>query len=136
MKRREVAVQQKSSLWPGARRLLRNAALIDAGILCLAGLICWAIGWRTWFEYGRAVSMGGALCAVAGALSIVGGVGSGNPDNLYIDSLGYASPEEHTRQIALDTYARFRLAFLFILASPVPIVVGAVITQVAIGSMI
>ncbi len=128
-------MQQRQNLWPVFSRLVRNAALIDIGILGLAGLICWLAGWHTWFEYGRAVSMGGALCAVIGALSIVGGAGAGSPDNLYIDSMGHRSAYEHTKQIALDTYARFRLTFLMVLASPIPIVAGVVITEAAIGSL-
>jgi hypothetical protein len=127
----EVAMQQRPNLWPVFSRLLRYVALIDIGILSLAGLVCWLVGWRTWFQYGRVVSMGGALCAVIGALSIVGGVSSGNPDYLYMDSLGYPSADEHTKQIALDTYARFRLTFLMVLASVVPLLVGALITWLA-----
>jgi hypothetical protein len=121
-------MQKRRALWPVLSRLLRHIAVLDVAILSLAGLICWLVGWRTWFEYGRILIMGGALCAVIGAVTVVGGAGSRTPDYLYIDSMGYASPQEHTKQIALDMYARFRLMFVLFPAGVVMLLAGIVIT--------
>jgi hypothetical protein len=123
-------MQGRRALWPLLTRLLRHIALLDVAILVLAGAICWLAGWRTWFEYGRILIIGGALCAVIGAVTVVGGAGSRTPDYLYIDSMGYASPSEHTRQIVLDTYARFRLMFVLFPAGVIVFLVGIVITWV------
>ena len=123
-------MQQRTTLRPVFLRLARNVALIDVSILVLAGLVCRLAGWHTWFEYGRILIIGGALCAVIGAVTVVGGAGSRTQDYLYLDSMGYASPDEHTRQIVLDTYARFRLMFVLFPAGVILLLVGVVIAQV------
>lgn len=123
-------MQGRRALWPVLARLLRHIALLDVAILGLAGLVCWLLGWRTWFEYGRLLIIGGALCAVVGAVTVVGGAGSQTSDYLYIDSMGYASPDEHTRQIVLDTYARFRLMFVLFPAGVILLLAGILITWV------
>jgi hypothetical protein len=123
-------MRERRALRLALARLLRHIALLDVAILSLAGLVCWLAGWHTWFEYGRILITGGALCAVIGAVTVVGGAGSRTQDYLYLDSMGYASPDEHTRQIVLDTYARFRLMFVLFPAGVILLLVGVVIAQV------
>jgi hypothetical protein len=128
-------MKERTGLWPAFLRLLGGAALIDVGIFGLAGLFCWLIGWRTWFQYGRAVVIGGLLCAGIGAITLRGGLAGRNPDVLYIDSMGQSSPYARTKRLIQDAVASRRFTVLLVLAGLVAAVVGFAIVRAAIRSL-
>jgi hypothetical protein len=128
-------MKQRLGLWPMLLRLFGTAALIDVGTFCLAGLFCWLIGWRTWFQYGRVTMIAGLLCAGIGVLTLAGGSASRSPDTLYLESIGHDSPSGHARRIVQDAYSGYRFTIVMSLAGLIAVVAGRVIMRAALEAL-
>ena len=79
-------------------RYLRNALLIDMGILIVVGAICWFSGWRRPEQFFEGVFIAALLTLIAGGASVLGGSGLlKNPEGLYLENR--ASTVSYDRRI-------------------------------------
>ena len=130
-------MQQRQGLWPVFLRLFRNTLLVDVGIFVIVGLLCWLLGWRTWWHYGRTLVIGGALCTAIGMMSMMGGTrGSADPNMQYLESIGQSSPYETTKLRVLDAYSRFRLTIVTGLAGLIAVLVGTASMRAVLESLV
>ena len=128
-------MKQRLGLGAMLLRLFGTAALVDVGIFCLAGLFCWLIGWRTWFQYGRVSTIAGLLSAVIGVMTLLGGSARRSPDAMYLESMGHDSPSGHARRLVLDAYSGYRFTLVMCLAGMIAVVVGRAIMRAVLQAL-
>ena len=129
-------MQQRQGLWPVFLRLFRNILLVDVGIFVIVGLLCWLLGWRTWWHYGRTLVIAGALCTGIGMMSVIGGTtGSADPNLQYLESIGQSLPYETTKLRVLDAYGRFQFTIVTGLAGLTAVLLGNAIMRTFLESL-
>jgi hypothetical protein len=80
--------------------------------------------------------MVGALCALLGVWVLLGALRSGDPNGLYVDSMGQSSAYERTKRVVLEAYASYRFMVLMSLAGLIAALVGIVITRAVVSSLL
>ena len=107
---------------------LRNIALIALGVLLVAALICWVVGWRTANQYGMVLEWAGAGFLALGLASQMGGWGvTRSPDVLLAQSAGQEPITDRTRRTVKDLARSYDFLITMAMAGVVPLVAGLLI---------
>jgi hypothetical protein len=83
---------------------LRNAILIDLGILLVVGIICWSAGWHQLRQFFDGVFIAGVVAIIIGGVSILGSIGFlKNPEGLYVENRAtYVSYDKRIKLMATE----------------------------------
>ena len=89
---------------PFLGRYVRNALLIDIGVLIVVGVICWLGGWRQPAQFFEGVFIASLVTLMAGAASVLGGSGLlKNPEGLYLENRATSVPyEQRIRRMGVE----------------------------------
>ena len=92
-------------------RFLLLAIFTAIALMALAAIVSWLLGWRTWSQFGLALSFGGGVALVVGLYSLIGGVGSF--ENLNRALRGAGRKDTAPRRLPKQRDVTFFLLMLF-----------------------
>ena len=107
---------------------LRKALLIALGILFIAGVICWFVGWRQPKQFFDGVFIAGLGAIIAGGVSVLGSLGFlKNPEGLYVENRAtYVSYDRRIKLMATEMMESESFMFQVGLAGLLLVVVSGV----------
>ena len=111
---------------------VKRVALIEVALLSLLGIVCWAAGWSSPYQYSTVVFWIGVLIFIIGTLGVTGRLGaSGDFGYQYGRTAGQESSIERAQQDTADEMHSGRSHAVIFVVGILTAVVGSVIPYMA-----
>lgn len=110
-------------------RFLKRILIAELVIFTASALLCWIIGWRTPYQYGRVLIVSGILSIIVGAMGGLGGggVSRGTADYQYGKSVGQDEMGQRTQRLMADVAESYAFTIWMTVVGIVAISVGAIL---------
>ena len=111
---------------------IRSIVLFELGILVGVAIICFVIGWRNLYQYGKGLTIAGIIVVAYALITMLGRITSVKQDLTAYSWTRAGDMNQHLKRSYSGTKERFGHAIRFTLIGCISLIIGFLIQSIAV----